>query len=64
MNILAEEQKKLFDTKLSVEELDELKTQFLKLYYKLRTQNDNSFLAKCRGKQEKGYMGLSCCFIL
>ncbi len=53
MNILAEEQKKLFDAKLSAEELGELKEQFLKLYYKLRAQNEKSFFGKMSLKTRK-----------
>lgn len=58
MNILAEEQKKLFDTDLSDKELDKLKAHFLKLYYKLRTQNDNSFLGRMSLKTRKRTHGI------
>lgn len=53
MNILAEEQKKLFEPGLSDTEHQEREEQFLKLYYKLRTRTESSFLGRFSFKTRK-----------
>ena len=40
MNILAEEQKKLYEKGISSQELEERNKKFLDLYYKLRTKDE------------------------
>lgn len=43
MNILAEEQKKLYEKGVTPEELEKRNEEFLKLYYKLRDENDKKW---------------------
>ena len=53
MNILAEEQKKLFDKSLTEKELNEKTEEFLKLYYKLREKDENSIWNRLTLEQRK-----------
>lgn len=53
MNILAEEQKKLFEQGLSEEEYKQVEKEFLKLYYKLREKNESKFYSKLTLEQRK-----------
>lgn len=53
MNILAEEQKKMFDKNISDEERNKRKEEFLELYYKLRKINDEKFYSKLSLEQRK-----------
>lgn len=53
MNILAEEQKKLFEKNISEEELNQRNENFLKLYYKLRNDDENKIWNKLTLEQRK-----------
>ena len=53
MNILAEEQKKLFEPGLPEEERRTREQQFLKLYYYLRQKDENSFFGRMTLKTRK-----------
>ena len=53
MNILAEEQKKLFEQGISEEEYNNRNKRFLELYYHLRNKDENGFLGKLSLKTRK-----------
>ena len=53
MNILAEEQKKLFEPGISEEEQKHREEEFLKLYYDLRRKDETSFLGRMSLKTRK-----------
>lgn len=53
MNILAEEQKKLFQPELTEEEYKKIEKEFLDLYYKLRQKNEKRFYSKLTLEQRK-----------
>lgn len=53
MNILADEQQKLFEEGISEEELAKRTEVFLELYYKLRRKSENSFFGKLSLKQRQ-----------
>lgn len=46
MNVLAEEQKKLYEKGLDIDEYRVREKRFLELYYQLRTRDEQSFLGK------------------
>lgn len=52
-NILAEEQKKLYDPNLSAEEYQERERCFLELYYHLREKSEKSFFGRLNLKTRK-----------
>ena len=53
MNILAEEQKKLYEKGITEEELEKRNQEFLELYYKLKKQDDNKIWSKLSLKQRQ-----------
>lgn len=53
MNILAEEQKKAYDINLSSEEREKKQEEFLKLYYKLRTEDEGKIWNRLSLEQRK-----------
>lgn len=53
MNILAEEQKKIYEKGISSQELEERQNKFLKLYYKLRTKDEGKIWNKLTLKQRQ-----------
>ena len=53
MNILAEEQKKLYEKGITEEELAKRNQEFLELYYKLKEQDDNKIWSKLSLKQRQ-----------
>lgn len=53
MNVLAEEQKKLYEKGISQEEFEEREKKFLELYYRLRNENDGKFWSKLTLKQRQ-----------
>lgn len=57
-NILAEEQKKLYEPYLSVEEQQEREQRFLELYYRLRVKSESSFLGRLNLRTRKRLHGL------
>lgn len=58
MNILAEEQKKLYEKGITQEEFEEREKKFLELYFKLRTENDGKFWSKLSLKQRQNIHGI------
>lgn len=57
-NILAEEQKRLFEPNLSVEEQQEREQRFLELYYRLRLKTESSFFGRLSLRTRKRLHGL------
>ena len=53
MNVLADEQKKILESNLTEEELEEKTKKYLELYYKLRNENDEKFWSKLSLKQRQ-----------
>ena len=53
MNILAEEQKKMFEKDISIEEFEKREKAFLELYYKLRKEDEQKFWSKLSLKQRQ-----------
>ena len=53
MNILAEEQKKLYEKGITEEELEKRNKEFLELYYKLKEQDDKKFWSRLSLKQRQ-----------
>ena len=53
MNVLAEEQKKIFEKGISVEELEERRKAFLDLYYRLRTKDEGKLWNRLSLKQKQ-----------
>lgn len=53
MNILAEEQKKIFQPNLSPAEYQKIEEEFLDLYFKLRKENENKFYSKLSLEQRQ-----------
>lgn len=53
MNVLAEEQKKVYEKGISQEEFEERERNFLELYYRLRNENDGKFWSKLSLKQRQ-----------
>ncbi len=53
MNVLAEEQKKLYEKGISQEEFEERERKFLELYYRLRRENDGKIWSKLSLKQRQ-----------
>lgn len=53
MNILAEEQKKLYEKGISQEEFEKREKEFMELYYRLRTEDEGKFWNKLSLKQRQ-----------
>lgn len=58
MNVLAEEQKKLYEKGISQEEFERREKEFLDLYYRLRNENDGKIWSKLSLKQRQSIHGL------
>lgn len=58
MNILAEEQKKLYEKGISEEELQQRTLQFMKLYYEFRNQEDEKIWNKLTLEQRRKIHGI------
>ena len=58
MNVLAEEQKKLFEKGITKEELEEREKRFLELYYRLRTKDEGKFWSKLSLEQRQKIHGI------
>jgi len=53
MNILADEQLKVFDSSMSDIERKQCEEEFYRLYYQLRNKDENSFLGRMSLKTRK-----------
>lgn len=58
MNVLAEEQKKLFEKGITPEELERREKEFLELYYRLRTKDEGRFWSKLSLEQRQKIHGI------
>lgn len=58
MNVLAEEQKKLFEKGITKEELEEREKRFLELYYRLRTKDEGKFWSKLSLEERQKIHGI------
>ena len=58
MNVLADEQKKLFEKGITKEELEEREKKFLELYYRLRTKDEGQFWSKLSLEQRQKIHGI------
>ena len=60
MNVLAEEQKKLFEQGIPDEERRSREEQFLKLYYSVRQKYESGILNRLSLKTRKRFMDWFC----